>query len=261
MADPIETVQSVAPLDNVARLTALIDLTQNRAPGLPGIGCLYGRAGLGKTTAGTYAVNAMNAVHVEALPIGGVKGLLGMIVRELGLRPQRTTEALFIQAAENLARTQRPLIIDEADQILTDRIIEIVRRLHDVSQAPLILIGEEMLPQRLQRWERVASRVLRFVGMEPASARDVDHLARIYARGVELGADLKAALLTASRGSIRNVSTNLAHVREFAAIQGLDRLGLAEWGKQQFHTGEAPAPRLVAADLRAERMARRGAAA
>lgn len=262
MSQQDEPVQSVAPLENVARMTALIDLCQNRAHGLPGIGCAYGNAGRGKTTAATYCINAYNACHVEALPIGGVKGLLNMIVRELGLRPQRTTEALFVQAAENLTRTQRPLIIDEADHILTDRAIEIARRLHDVSQAPLILIGEELFPQRLQRWERVASRVLRFVAFEPATAKDVDHLARIYARGLELAPDLKAALLAASRGSIRNVSTNLAHVREFAAIRGLNRLSLAEWGGQPFHTGEAPAPRQVRGDLGVERLARaRGAAA
>ncbi|MBP9184885.1 MAG: hypothetical protein KBF78_17250, partial [Fuscovulum sp.] len=46
---------------------------------------------------------------------------------------------------------------------------------------------------------------LRPFGMEPASASDVDHLSRIYARGLTLGPDLKAALLKASRGSIRNV--------------------------------------------------------
>lgn len=248
-------VGSVAPLENVARLTQLIDRCQNRAHGLPGMGCFYGRAGLGKTTAGIYATNRFNAAHVEALPIGGVKGLLGMIVLELGLRPQRTTEGLFVQVAQELALTARPLIIDEADHILTDKSIEIVRRLHDVSGVPVILMGEEGLPQRLQRWERVHSRILSWVGAAEATASDVHHLAAIYAAGVTLATDLKEALLKASRGSIRNVSTNLAHVREFAATRGLASIDLAGWGKQPFHTGEAPAPRNVVPALR------RGAAA
>ncbi len=256
MAKQAEQVHGVAPLDNVGRLAALIDRTQNRQHGLPGMGCFYGRAGLGKTTACIWAINAVEACHVEALPIGGVKGLLTMIVRELGLKPARTTEALFVQTAEQLARTGRPLLIDEADHILTDKPIEIVRRLHDISQAPVILIGEEMLPQRLQRWERVHSRMLSWVGLEPASAKDVDHLARIYARDLTLSPDLKAALLKKSGGSIRNVSTNLAHVAEFAAVRGLTSLDLADWGSQPFHSGEAPPPRGVPAALH-----RRGAAA
>jgi DNA transposition AAA+ family ATPase len=257
MTETGEVVNSVAPLDNVARLMGLIDRCQNRAHGLPGLGCLYGPAGRGKTTAATYSVNAVNACHIEAMPIGGVKGLLRMIVVELGMKPARTTEDIFLQACEKLARTQRPLIIDEADHILTDRAIEIARRLHDVSQVPLILIGEERLPQKLQHWERVASRILSYVGMENASAKDVDHLARIYAAGLTLGPDLKAALLTASRGSIRHVATSLANVREFAAVSGLTRLGMADWGTRPFHGGEAPIPRDLPTGLRH----RRGAAA
>ncbi len=245
MTQTEETVYGVAPLENVARMMAMIDRIQGRAHGLPGLGCLYGRAGLGKTTASIYAVNSHQACHVEALPVGGAKSLMAMIVRELGLRPKRTTEDLWAQAAERLAQTQRPLLIDEADQILTDRSIELVRRLHDVSQAPVVLIGEEMLPQRLQRWERVASRVLCWEGMAEATLADVGHLAKIYAPGLALSDDLKAALHRASRGSIRNVSTNLAHVAEFAAVRGLKTLDMAKWGSGPFHTGEAPAPRGV----------------
>lgn len=261
MTETNDSVQSVAPLENVARLSALVDRVANRAHGLPGMGCLYGRAGLGKTTAAIFAVNEFNACHIEALPIGGVKALLRMIVVELGIRPARTTEEMFGQAAAQLARSQRALIIDEADSILSDSKIEIVRRLHDASTAPVILIGEERLPQMLQRWERVAGRILDYVGMEHATARDVDHLAKIYARGLELAPDLKAALLAASRGSIRHVSTNLSHLKEFAAIRGLTRLGLADWGAQRFHTGEAPAPRFAPSELRAERALGRGRAA
>jgi DNA transposition AAA+ family ATPase len=250
---------SVAPLANVARLTQLIDRCQNRAHGLPGLGCFYGRAGLGKTTAGIYATNRFNACHVEALPIGGVKGLMTMILVELGLKPARTTEALFIQIAQELAVSGRPLIVDEADHALHDKPIEILRRLHDVSGVPVILMGEEGLPQKLQRWERVHSRMLSWVGAEQATAADVDHLAKIYADGVTLSADLKAALLVASRGSIRNVSTNLAHVREFAATRGLRSIDLGIWDGQPFHTGEAPTPRNFGAPVRLSQ--RRGAAA
>jgi DNA transposition AAA+ family ATPase len=244
MSDQPPLYNSVAPLANVARLVQLIKRCQSREYGLPGMGCCHGRAGLGKTTAAIYATNSLNACHVEALPIGGVKGLLTMIAAELGLKPARTTDAVFAQVAQQLARSQRPLIIDEADHILQDRPIEIVRRLHDMTAVPVILMGEEMLPQRLMKWERVHSRVLDWAGMDSATAQDVDHLARIYARGVDLGADLKAALLVASRGSMRNVSTNLSHVREFASVKGLTAIRLSDWGTKPFHTGEAPAPRL-----------------
>lgn len=255
MSEQPPLYNSVAPLANVGRLTTLIKRIEAREYGLPGMGCIYGRAGRGKTSGAIYAANSLGACHVEVLPLGGVKGMLRMIVVELGLRPKRTAEELFTQAAEQLGRTCRPLIIDEADHILTDRSIEIVRRLHDASQAAVILMGEEGLPQKLQRWERVHSRILSWVGMEDATRDDVDHLAKVYARGIEIAPELKVELLRASRGSIRNVSTNLSHMREFALVRGLSKVGLAEWGPQPFHTGEAPMPRALQPALR------RGAAA
>ena len=248
MHENTSPINSVAPLANVARLTQLIERCQTRAFGLPGMGCFFGRAGLGKTSAATYASNSRHrAVHVEVMPIGGVKTLLGMIVAELGMKPKPTAAAMFEQAAQELAISGRPLIIDEADKILHETPIEIVRRLHDVSGVPVILMGEEGLPQMLQRWERVHSRMLSWVGAELATSADVDHLAKIYAGKVTLGADLKAALLAASNGSIRNVSTNLSHVSEHAATHGLHKIDLSDWGQRAFHTGVAPVPRTLGA--------------
>ncbi len=231
---------SVAPLANASRLLALVDRCMNRAQGLPGMGTFYGHAGLGKTTAGICATNSMNAVHIEALPFGGVKTLLSVIVRELDIVPARTVPMMFEQAAEALARSGRPLIIDEADSILKDTLIETVRRLHDVTGVPLILMGEELLPQKLTRWERVHGRMLSWVGAEPATADDVVHLSRIYAPGIAIDDDLRARILQASRGSIRIVSTNLAYLREFAVTRGFERVGLREWGATPLHSGLAP---------------------
>lgn len=256
MPDEARIYNSVAPLANVARLQELITRCTGRAHGLPGMGTFYGRAGLGKTTAGVYATNRLDAVHVEALPFGGVRKLLDMIVSELGLRPTRTVPQLFDQAAEHLARSGRPLLIDEADHILSDKLIETVRRLHDVTGVAVILMGEELLPTRLERWERVHSRMLSWVGAEAATINDVGHLIPIYAAGIEIEEDLRIRVLQASRGSIRNVSTNLAAIREFAAVYDLNRIGSDRWGDRPFHTGDAPAPRRIA-DL----PMRRGAAA
>lgn len=233
---------SVAPLANVARLTQLIDRCQNRVSGLTGMGCFYGFAGYGKTTAGIFATNKFDAVHIEALPVGGTKGLMEMIVTELGLRPAKQTARLFEQAAQELGKSQRPLILDEADHLLTDRTIETIRALHDKTGVPVILMGEESLPQKLTRWERVHSRILSWVPAEPATLDDVGDLARIYARGVEIAPDLREAVLAASRGSIRHVSNNLAALAEHAALRGLKRLNLADWSGA-FQSFEAPTPR------------------
>lgn len=239
MTERGELYNTVAPLANVTRLVALVDRAQNRVPGLPGMTCFYGRAGRGKTTAAIYCTNTMDACHVEAMPFGGLKKLLNMIVTELGLRPKGTIPDMFDQAAQELAVTGRPLIIDEADHILAARTIEAVRKLHDVSGAPVILMGEELLPQRLQAWERVHGRMLAWVEAEDATLEDVGHLAKVYAPGVELVPELRKKLLDESQASMRYISTNLAAIAEFAAARDLRRMTIADW-TGAFHTGEPP---------------------
>lgn len=241
---------NIAPLANVVRLQTLAVRLQNRAHGLPGIGCLFSPAGYGKSTAGIFVTNSMRACHIQALPFGGTKGLLTMIVTELGVQPARTVSDLFLQAADRLQKTNRILIIDEADQILTDRTIEMLRLLHDTTEVPLILMGEELLPQKLKRWERVHSRILSWVAAEPATLEDVGFLAPIYAPQVSIDAELRQAVLEASRGSIRNASTNLAYMSEFAASKGLKALTRADWGNKAFHTGEAPIARAALGSIK-----------
>lgn len=243
MTQAIQLFYNIAPLANVVRLQTLAVRLQNRAHGLPGIGCLFSPAGYGKSTAGIFVTNSMGACHIQALPFGGTKGLLTMIVAELGERPAKTVSDLFLQAVTRLQKTGRILIIDEADQILTDRTIEMLRLLHDATEVPLILMGEELLPQKLKQWDRVYSRVLSWVAAEAATVEDVGFLAPIYAPQVAIDADLRAAVLEASCGSIRNASTNLAYISEFATSKGLKRLSRADWGSKPFHTGEAPPPR------------------
>lgn len=247
MTDEPRLYNSVAPLRNVAALLALIDRVQSRAHGLPGMATFYGPSGYGKTTAAVYATNRFRACHIQIQSLWRTKTMLQEIVTELGLRPARTAPELFNQAAEELARSGRPLLLDEADHLAQDKMIEVVRGLYEASGVPIILIGEELLPTKLQRWERVHGRMLGWVAAEPASLEDVGHLASIYAPEVEITDDLRAHLLGASRASIRRVSINLAMIHEFAQVRGLGKVSRADWGKISFFTGEAPAPRRAVA--------------
>ena len=51
-------------------------------------------------------------------------------------------------------------MIDEADYLVSRHMIEVIRDIYESSRATIILIGEEMLPQSLTRWERVHNRML-----------------------------------------------------------------------------------------------------
>lgn len=233
---------SFAPLGNVVAMVELVMRLQNRTPGLPGMATYYGRSGLGKTTAAIFAGHKFRAHHIELKSRWTPKHFCEQLMAELGLdAPKRMTVSRMIDAiSDQLARSRRPLLIDEADYLLRHDMVEIARDIYEGSGTPVILIGEEHLPKKLEQWERVHGRMLDWVGAQPGTLDDVGHLAPLYAPGIRVGADLKAAVLKASHNSIRRISNNLARIAEFAATSGLTEVGMTEWGETPFAQVGAP---------------------
>lgn len=231
---------TIAPLRNVSALAALIERVQGRTHGLPGIGTFYGPSGFGKTMAAIYCTNVFGCVTVQVKSCWSRKNLCEAILAEIGQPAGPTIARQLDQIADHLAVTDRPLIVDEADFLVQRGLIEIVRDVHEASGAPVILIGEELLPQKLRTWERVHGRILDWVAAQPGDLSDVGHLARIYAAGIAVAPELQAQILAASRGSIRRICVNLDRVREFAATRGLRAVGLPDWTGQDWFTGAAP---------------------
>jgi len=238
---------SVAPLRNVAALVELITRLKTRSYGLPGMATFYGPSGYGKTTAAIYSANKFQAYHVQVLSVWTKKNLCEAILEDMGIAPAKTTANMVRQIAENLARSDRPLLIDEADHLVAKNMIEIVRDIHESSGAPVILLGEEMLPQKLERWERVHGRMLDWVAAEPGVLEDVGYLAPLYCPNVTLDGELKQRLLTESNHSIRRICNNLDHVLKFARLRNMKAVTLADWNDQSFFSGRPPAPRRIRA--------------
>jgi len=234
---------SVAPLRNVVALVELITRVNQRGPGLPGLGVFYGWSGYGKTTAAVYAANRFRAFQVEVKSVWTKKKLCTEILRDMGVAPAKTISDMVDQIAQELARSDRPLLIDEIDHLVDRNMIEIVRDIHESSGATIILIGEEKLPRKLMAWERVHGRILDWVAAEEGQIDDVDYLAAIYCPRVALDDELKALILEDSHRSIRRISINLERVKEFAQTRNLAAVSRKDWGDRPFFTGEAPTPR------------------
>lgn len=233
---------SFAPLGNVVAMVELVMRLQNRAPGLPGMATYYGKSGLGKTTAAIWVGHKFRAYHVELRSRWTPKYFCEQVMGELGLDPgkSRTVAHMIDVIAGELAKTRRPLLIDEADYLLRHDMVEIARDFYEGSGTPVILIGEEYLPKKLEAYERVHGRMLDWIGAQPGTLDDVGHLAPLYAPGIKLTAEFQAKLLNASRNSIRRISANLAKVKEFAANNNLQTVGVTEWGDTPFVDASAP---------------------
>ncbi|WP_436399322.1 AAA family ATPase [Roseobacter sp. S98] len=233
----------VKPLRNVAALNALIERVNNRAFGLPGMAVFYGPPGFGKTFACIHAKVQQDAIHISIQKLWTVKTLLKETLRELSIVPAKTQAEMLKQVNQGLAIADRPLIIDEADYAIERGMIEVIRDFHDGSDVPVIMIGMEKFPQKLQAFELVDSRVLSWVGAEPSNLRDTRLLAQNYADGLEIDDTMLEHIISTCAGNARLISKDLAYLVETCRTEGVSSITLKEWGNRPLFQSRAPAPR------------------
>lgn len=236
------TSQGVAPLRNIERLSILTKMVLDRDPHLPGIVTFSGPSGFGKSTAAAYVAAQQQAYYVEFRSAWTRKAFLEGLLQTMGIgtKGPSTVYTMAEQAAYELSSSARPLILDEFDHAVNQNLVELVRDVYELSKSPLILIGEEQLPQKLQKWERFHGRIMEWEQAQPASLEDAQKLNRHYASDLVIGDDLLGVLVEQSRGSVRRIVTNLERIATFARGRGLPKIGKAEWGGRELHMATPP---------------------
>jgi DNA transposition AAA+ family ATPase len=235
---------TTAPLANVSLCEIALTKALSRPRHLPGMVCFYGPSGWGKSTAATYVSLVHRAYYIQCQDGWVRKAILVNILRVMGIHPKNSIWEMTEQVCEQLAKSGRPLIIDELDKLVEKQAVELIRDLYEGSGAVILLIGEERLPDKLTRWERFHGRILDWVPAQPADSEDARHLKRLYHPDLEVEDKLLGRIVSASRGSARRVCVNLARVEELAREAGLARVMDKDWGSRTFFTGEAPARRI-----------------
>jgi len=234
-------MSQVAQIHNLDLVRTAVERLVNRQSSLPGFAGLYGPAGYGKSTALLAVANETRAYYVQMRSAWGRKALLEKILIEMGIKPTGTIPQMLDAICQQLGASGRPLMIDEFDFALrSDNMVELVRDIYEGSQSTVILGGEELLPQKLKKWERFHSRVLSWIPAQPVTLRDTQALAPIYCQGIKVADDLLDHLVGIAAGSVRRVCVNLSSIAEAAAVEGWDSVNLATWGNRPLYTGEAP---------------------
>jgi DNA transposition AAA+ family ATPase len=235
---------SFAPLRNVTLLMQLFHRLRDRGPQLPGFGVFYGDSGYGKTRAAIYLQNKTRGLRIEIGESWNRKTFVQAVLRECGVHaPRGTVSDLMGEAILRLAETpDRPLIIDEADKLINKGLVELARELFEGSQVPVILLGEELLPKKLEPFERVHNRILEWTPAEPCDLADVKHLAKLTAHGLTIPDDLLERIRVESRGVARRVDVNLARLAEWAKAKGVQSVTTSAYDGG-FYTGVAPSRR------------------
>lgn len=233
---------SIAPLRNVIALNDLIRRLRERDLGLPGMASFYGPSGYGKSTAMTWCANNSNAYHIQCLSVWRTRAFCEAILKEMSIAPGRTVAAMVDQIAHEMMATERPLIIDEADYLVKQSMIEVVRDIYEASNGSVILIGEEQLPVKLMQWERVHGRMFDWVRAEEADLDDCRALGAMHCPGREIEEEVYPIVLAATKGSIRRIVVEFAKLARHARLHQIALITAATCGEIEFSTGLPPRP-------------------
>lgn len=227
-----------APLRNMEMLDGLVSKAIDREEHLPGIVGFSGPSGFGKSTAAAFVAARRDAAYIEVRSVWTKKAFLENLVRLLGQAPLKTINELLVQTTEELAVTQRPLIIDEFDHAIEQNLIELVRDIYEQAKSPIIIIGEERLQMKLKKWERFDGRVFSWAQAVAADFNDARSLNAHYMPDVHIEDDLLSQIVKVSGGSVRRIVTNLNEIAEFARAEGLGKISAKHWGGRCLHTGK-----------------------
>lgn len=177
------------------------------------LGCIWGRAGRGKTrTVQTWAARN-GCVYIETVSIWSELDFLQKLCREFGIRqiPSRRGRC-FDAIIEAMTTNNQPVFIDEIERF-GQKFLEIIRDLVKITGGIVVLIGEEELPHLMKQNRRVWSRTYRAMEFEPVSPSDVVMYVS-QCTGLQLSTPAAEIMHRAAGGDLRIVrrdTINLAH--------------------------------------------------
>lgn len=231
----------IAQIGNLALCNVALESAISRPGHLPGIVCYHGPVGWGKSISSNHIANRRDAVYLQVGSEWKKKYLAQRICFALGIefRDGDSTAKLVAMAGQELASSDRPLIIDEFDHVVKNRAVDIVRDLYEESRAAIMIVGEENLPTKLKEWKQFSSRTL-WVPAEPANIDDARKLQAIYCPDVQIQDDLLQRIVDGAKGSARNICQNIELVRQETLNSGEDEVSLKSWGSRKLIPNAAP---------------------
>ncbi len=221
----------IVPTQNIARLKVAAHALINRSHTVDGMGLVEGAPGTGKTTAITWLVNKEHGIYVRALATWTPAAMLAALLKEVDRAPRGSCSQMVNDLMQSVAASGRPLFIDEGDYVIdSKRMTETLRDIHDMTKAPVVLIGMEGIGKKLAHREQLVSRVTQTVRFGPCDLSDTTLMAEQLCE-VKVKPDLIARVHQLTHGSARRVVGLLADIEQHARARKLEEVGLADYKK------------------------------
>lgn len=202
--------------NNVANMLKGIDALKNRSAQTPGLGLIYGRAGLGKSEAVSWYDGDNPTIFVRALRNWTACWMMQDIVSEMGIAPENSTRKVFEQLVKALSNCKTPIIVDEGDYLINGtRMPDTLRDVHDITKTPIIIIGEEQITAKLINHRRFWSRISQIIEFQPQTAPEITLTVKNWT-GLQIEPAAAEALCRETEGNFRLISVALEHLEKAA---------------------------------------------
>lgn len=214
-------------------LHAVAGALKAQSSALPALAVVSGRPGAGKTTAIQSLIGHYDVCFVRVRAITTVGSLLSSFCRELSLDARRSNPDKLQAIIEELREAPRIVLIDEVDRLTRadERLIEILRDIHDEARVPVILVGEEKIQAKLTRWPQLYSRIDKHIVFGPLDMEDAALVAKDLCE-IEIAPDLIERMNEHCEGSIRRIVIALSRFEALAKGNGWNRLDASLWDER-----------------------------
>ena len=193
--------------ESMTRFNATADAVLDTGRLASGFVLAYGRAGRGKSVAADRYYIERGGAYVRVWQGWSQTAFLQRLLFEVrGANmdmPKHNGTRCKEMIVDILAQNRMPIFIDEADRLHIDR-IEDLRDIFEMTQVPIILIGEEGIWGLLQSRRRIMSRVAYEVEFTPISPIEVAMFAT-QAASLNIPAELCQAITQHCEGDFRSV--------------------------------------------------------
>lgn len=212
---------------NVKNFIGLMNNLIDKSNEVPKMGLVYGNPGLGKTQTAVWWATRNDAVYVRAQNKMTSRWLMEKIVFELGESPSRKMANLMEQCITHLRLKPQVIIIDEVDYLISRcKIVETLRDVHDLTGAPVVLIGMQEAKTKLGKYRHLYDRLSEIVEFKPFSNEDIEVIVEELSE-IKITDEAKEIFFEKTN-RFRQIIKGISLLENLAATNGLNKIDVKQ---------------------------------